>query len=171
MGLISLLTGWDQNKAATNAVLASHLLARLDRQQKQNIATLIADHLKSSRDTAEDVLRALNNNCRVTQMNFIALACNDLGIEPPISCWLPIRNPYLVGGYTKETDISFAVRLFARKNGVSINWPGDDVKVDFLGWYDGQAGAKPKRGENLTAPLEEAQKEPKDYLRKDYLNK
>jgi hypothetical protein len=95
--------------------------------------------------TAEDVLRELNNNCRVTQMNFIALACINLGIEPPIpnSCWLPIRNPYSVGGYTKETDISFAVRLFARKSGVSINWPGDDVKVDFLGWYDDQAVQSP----------------------------
>jgi hypothetical protein len=45
MGLIGLLTGWDQNKAATNAVLASHLLAQLNRQQKQNIATLIADQI------------------------------------------------------------------------------------------------------------------------------
>lgn len=170
MGLIGLFTGLDQWQAAKNAVLASHLLPRLDRQQKEIIAALIADHL---RGTAEDVLRELNNNCRVTQMNFIALACSDLGIEPPIpnSSWQPIRNPYSVGGYTKERDISLQVRWFALKNGVSINWPGDDVKVDFLDWYEGQAGA-PKHGENLTALLEEAQKEPKDFnLRKDYLNK
>jgi hypothetical protein len=138
----------DQNKAAINAVLASHLLARLDRQQKQNIATLIVDQILKSRyrATAEDVLRKLNNNCRVTQMNFIALACNDLGIEPPIpkSCWLPIRNPYSVGGHTKETDISSTVRWFARRNGVSINWPGDEVKVDFLGWYGRPSGCETK---------------------------
>jgi DnaJ-class molecular chaperone len=41
--------------------------------------------------------------------------------------------------------------LVPRKNGVSIKWPGDDLKVDFLARYDDQAGTKPERGENLTA--------------------
>ena len=40
--------------------------------------------------------------------------------------------------------------LVPRKNGVSIKWPGDDVKVDFLARYDDRAGTKPERGENLT---------------------
>jgi hypothetical protein len=58
MGLIGLFTGLDKNKAATNAVLASHLLDLLDRQQKHNIATLISDHILQSRYqcTADDVL-------------------------------------------------------------------------------------------------------------------
>lgn len=165
MGFIGLITGFDQDKAATNAVLASHLLPGLDKQQKKNIATLIAEQILNSRyrGTADDVLRELNNNCRVTQMNFIAMACNDLGVKPPIDDgvgWRHVSNPYSVGGHTKERDISAVVRWFARKNGVSINWPGDDVKVDFLDWYEGSAGAKPQRGENLTAtatvPLETA---------------
>jgi hypothetical protein len=87
-------------------------------------------------------------------MNFIVLACNDLGIEPPIDDrvgWRPIRNPYSVGGHTKERDISAVVRWFAKNKGVSVDWPGDDVGVDFLSWYAGQADAKPKRGENMTA--------------------
>ncbi len=67
MGLIGLLTGWNQDKAAGNAVLASHLLSRVDRQQKENIAGLIANHIIESghRGTAEDVLRVSNRECRV----------------------------------------------------------------------------------------------------------
>jgi hypothetical protein len=164
MGLFGLLTGWDQNKAANNAVLASHLAEHLDGEQKKAIATLIANSILRfrTRGSAEVILRELNKNCRVTQMNFIALACNDLGIQPLIkgSDWLSVRNPYLVGGYTKEKDISFSVRWYEKRSGVRVNWPGDDVKVDFLNWYIGPTGAKPKRGEDTTAtatvPLETA---------------
>ena len=92
-------------------------------------------------------------------MNFVALACNDLGIEPPLNYfWYPIRNPYAVGGHTKERDISISVRWFEKNRGVRISWPGDDVKVDFASWYDGEAGAKAERGADVTVtatvPLE-----------------
>ena len=153
MGLFGLLAGWDQNKAANNAVLANHLLQQLGWKQKQDIAKLIVENMCRNRFAATDALDSLNRACRVTQMNFIALACSDLGIEPSIasSTWLPIPNPFSVGGHTKEEDISFSVRWYEKKSGVRINWPGDDLKVDFLTWYNGQPDAKPKSGEKLTA--------------------
>lgn len=164
MGLIGLLTGWDQNKAAINSVLATHAASKLDLQQKRDVARLIAKHILDSRNrgTAEAVLQELNNECRVIQMNFIALACNELGIAPKLSStsWLPIRNPYSVGTHTKEEDISASVKWFESRTGVRINWPGDEVKEDFLAWYHGRAGEKPMRGEDVTAiaavPLETA---------------
>ena len=74
MALFGLLTGWDQNKAANNSVLASHLAEQLDWKQKQSIAALIANKILQSRSrgTSEDMLRELNDECRVVQMNFIA---------------------------------------------------------------------------------------------------
>ena len=150
MGLIGLLTGWDQDKAAGNAVLASHLLSRVNRQQKENIAGLIASHILKSRyrGTAEDVLRELNGDCRVTQMNFVALACRDLGIAPPFDDsvgWRNIRNPYMVGGHTKPRVINVSIWYINKNFCIHIDWPGDEVTIDFLSWYNGQEDAKPKR--------------------------
>ena len=156
MGLFGLLTGWDQDKAADNAVQANHLLPRLNEQQKKEIVTHIANKISifyGGRKPNEKILRDLSNDCRVTQLNFVALACNDLGIEPPIQDgvgWRSIRNPYAVGGHTKERDISACVRWFAKRYGVSINWPGDDVKLDFRTWYSGQDDAEPKRRETTS---------------------
>ena len=140
MGVLGLLTGWDQDQAATNAVLANHLWARLDSEQKRIIIKLIVyNHLKNNnRRSIDDIIYILNEQCRVTQMNFVALACRDLGIEPPIDDrvgWRNIRNPYSVGGHTKKRDISAVIRWFARNKGVSVDWPGDNVKIDFLSWY------------------------------------
>lgn len=145
MGFISLLTGWDQDKAAGNAVLVSHLLLSLDRQQKRNIAGFMANHVIKSgyRGTVEDVLRALNRECRVTQLNCVACACENLGIAPPINDdvgWRSIKNPFVAGGHTKSRWIDANISYIKKTFGIDIDWPGDEVRVDFLAWYAGQAG-------------------------------
>jgi hypothetical protein len=137
MGLFGTLIGWDQQKEATNVVLASQLIETASPELRRKIANRIAELiLEKIRGTPEEVLENLSHRSRVVQMQFVALACNNLGISPNVphvDCFHMVINPYLAEGRC-EDRIASAVST-AEKYGVHVKWPCDSVKVDFIKLY------------------------------------
>ena len=142
MEILGLLTGWDQDKAACNAVMASHLLESMESSTKTQIARLLGERLVECRlaKTPEAALAHISKSCRVTQMNFISNACKTLSIQPLLRDgvgWREVQNPFAVGGRTKERDISATIRFMQKQNpAAKITWPGDDEAIDFTKWYN-----------------------------------
>jgi len=143
MGLIGFLTGRDQDKAATNAVLAQHTLTRLDSAQKKAIITSIINRLKLKYNyTDEDVVLNLNNDDRICQLNLVAHACRDLQMPPTVDDgrgWRRLRHPLITAGFVKQKQLDHAVEYIRQKTGISVDWPGSNVKIDFLPWWQSKA--------------------------------
>jgi hypothetical protein len=139
MGLLGRLTGWDQYNEAFNAVMASHLIDTADADLRQKIAKQIVDLLlMKMTGTTEGLLADLSREPRIVQMQFVALACNSLGIAPniPNMCFSKVLSPYRAEGSATEDDFASVVRFLQKVRGVRINWPGDSVKVDFIKLYN-----------------------------------
>jgi hypothetical protein len=143
MGLIGFLTGRDQYKAATNAVLAQHFLAQLDGVQRRAIIMSIIKRLKSKYHyTDEDIVLRLNNDDRICQLNLVAHACRDLQIPPTLDDgrgWRRLRHPLISAGFVKQKQLESAVDHIRQKTGISVDWPGSDVRIDFLPWWQTKA--------------------------------
>lgn len=159
MGFFGSLIGWDQSMGAVNAVLASYLIEKADRADRIKIAKEVARIIMSvrPRQTPESLMQELSNDSRVIQMNFIALACDNLGIPPPVpnNVWTRIKNPYQLGKQIDELRISSAVDAIKR-DGVSVVWPGNNVSINFKTMYeegtDQNANNQIKRPQNTTGP-------------------
>jgi hypothetical protein len=136
MGFFGSLIGWDQAMGATNAVLANHLLMQANSAQLRAIASEVGRIVLSVRPSqqVEALLGELNKSDRVAQMNFVALACDNLGIEPTIrnNVWTRVKNPYLIGTQVDVSRINAALEAVEKQDKIRISWPGIEVKVNFL---------------------------------------
>ena len=133
--LIGERLGLEQSKGASNALLAGLLMEKADKELKTSIAICVGEIIVDMRraGTPLRTLQDLNKNSRLVQTNFIALACNNLEIDPPVGkCdWYNVQ-PYRVGSRITKNDIIGAQRWFKTFRGVQLEWPGDDVKIDLL---------------------------------------
>lgn len=140
MGLFGSLLGWDQTMGAVNAVLASHLIEHASPSERQRIAKEVVDLVirVRPRQQLNAVLEQVSNETRVAQMNFIALACDNLGIRPSVrnNVWTRVKNPSLVGDQVDASRISTAIQSIEKQDGVQVAWPTDDARVDFKKMYD-----------------------------------
>ena len=139
MGLFGSLTGWDQDKAAGNAVLANHLLPYLSKNERIDVLNVMVKALGSGK-VDEYVIKIINRNSRVSQLNCVAMACGYLGIAPKLDDgvgWRNVKQPQFSGENVRKTNIEATVNYLKKKTGVLIDWPGDDVKIDFSSWHDG----------------------------------
>lgn len=136
MGFFGSLTGWDQSNAAVNALLGAHYLKNASASEKRVVVDQIVKiiSLVQSRLTREQVLTDLSEQKLVVQMNFVALACDSLGIPPPISgnVWTVFKNPYLEGAKVTESHIEAARFAIQKQDGVWVDWPGVDARVSFM---------------------------------------
>lgn len=116
--------------AATNALLAEHLLGLVELVPGNPFSKEIADtivrlllssNLWTSRD---DVVAFFNSEPRFTQLNVIAMALNELGHMPLLSkeIWQPVKNPLLPDLADQRHIDAVAQRLNA-KHSVSIAIP------------------------------------------------
>jgi hypothetical protein len=141
MGFFGSLIGFDQAMGAVNAVLASYLIEKADADTKKRIAQEVVRIVQGvQRGAAPDlILEDTSQQSRVVQMNFVALACDNLGIDPPVpnSPWTRLGNPYRIGTQVDPTRISVAIALIEKENGVRVSWPGNTVRVDFKKMYSG----------------------------------
>lgn len=134
MGFFGSLIGWDQSNGAVNAVLASYLIEKADCSTRIKIAKEVANIIASvQRQSVDLILQDIGKQSRVVQMNFIALACDNLNIDPPVrnNVWSRVGNPYRVGGDIDENRISAAVYAIEKQDGVRITWPGNAARIDF----------------------------------------
>lgn len=135
MGILGSLFGWDQSMGAMNTVLASHLIENANRAERQKIAMEVANIISSVQhgQAPDAILEAISKESRVIQMNFIALACDNLGIAPPVPkrAWARLKNPYQMEHQVNAERISAAVEVIGKFDKVVIVWPGNDAKIDF----------------------------------------
>lgn len=122
--------------AALNAVMGSHVMECSDHSTKEVIADEITKIIASARygkPSKESILSELNQESRVVQMNFVALACDNLGIPPPFknSYWERIQNPYVTGSQVTELAIEGAIKAFNKEGNSGIVWPGISASFNF----------------------------------------
>lgn len=135
MGFFGSLFGWDQSMGALNAVLASHLIENAKPVVRKQIAQEVFNIITSVRrgQPLDRILAEISSETRVVQMNFIAIACDNLGIDPPVrnNVWTRIQNPYQLRTQVDATQLSAAIDAISKQDGVKVSWPGGDVAVDF----------------------------------------
>lgn len=139
MGLLGALTGWDQHNDATNALLASHLVVSMTPDLKRRIINTIIEirqRVEGARaGTADQIIQDLNSRPRIVQMNFVALACNNLGIGSNVKGYYfsKVQNPYRTNSDDCRARIEAMIPAVRRKD-PSVSWPGDDKRVNFREW-------------------------------------
>lgn len=136
MGLLRTLTGWDKTMAAVNAVMGSYLMENSDIPTKIMITNEIISIISTVRYgkvSKETILSELSKDSRVIQMNFVALACDNLGIPPPFknTYWERIKNPYAVGSQVEEVRVESAISSIQRDDPKEISWPGISTSFNF----------------------------------------
>lgn len=135
MGFFSSLFGWDKSMGALNAVLANHLIENGSATTNKLIAIQVIEIVRSVNPNMSDemVIADLNKANRVVQMNFIAIACDNLGIPPmaPNNVWTRIQNPYLIGQQVDEHAINASIDAVSRQDKCSLTWPGNQKQIDF----------------------------------------
>jgi hypothetical protein len=155
MGLLGMLTGWDKSMAAINAIMGSYVMENSGHSTKVMIADEIVKIISSARYgklSKESILSELNQESRVVQMNFVALACDNLHIQPPFknSYWERVKNPYATGSQVDDMMIKTAINTFRNEGNGDIIWPGTSTSFDFESLYEVIAD-KTESGLNKTA--------------------
>lgn len=143
MGFFGSLLGWDQTMGAINVVLASHLIEKADTSTRKQIAQEVDSTIQRrgvGRRTLEERMDRLSGDSRVVQMNFIVLACLRLGIPPQVAgcVWTEIKNPnpYRIASQITANHIQSALYVTKKQNGIVINWPGEDARINFKSMYE-----------------------------------
>lgn len=140
MGFLGRITGWDQQKDAHNAVLASYLAETASPELRREIVkrlVLIQQQVRAAGAGDPDAIVAnLSSLPRVVQMNFIALACNSMGIPSGLDGlhFEGVENPYRSDNDNSLSRIGVALDGLSRRSGRQLHWPGNHVKIDFLEW-------------------------------------
>lgn len=138
MGFFGSLFGWDKSMGAVNAVLNSRFSDVASSPEKKRVAAEIVKIVQSvqANQTTSKALQNLSQEPRIVQTNFIALACDNLGIGCPVrgNVWTRVTNPYSVGSQIDDSDVALAVKAILKQDGVSVVWPGNGNKINFSAW-------------------------------------
>jgi hypothetical protein len=143
VGLFGRLAGWDTQKEAHNAVVASHLCDHADAGTRQRLIKCIIEIQREIKGryagTEEQILSDLNSQPRSVQMNFVALACNNLGVQPSVRGFHfnDVSNPYRAKDGDIDERIEFAVRWLNERFPATVSWPGNSRRVNFTEWLQG----------------------------------
>lgn len=156
MGLLGILTGWDKTMAAINAVMANHVLENANGQTRQLIAQQVLEIITSVQTWADksSLLKELNNDNRVVQLNFVALACDNLGIQEPFkkSAWTRVKNPYSSSAGVDDMAIRSAIDAIRYDDkSTAISWPGIESSIDFGAMIE--SGELINTADNLASPI------------------
>lgn len=141
MGILGLLSGWEKTMGALNAVMANQLMAHSNLETKVRISDEVINIISSARYgklSKAEILSELNSDNRVAQMNLIALACDNLHIDPPFnnSHWERVKNPYGLSRLVDETLIQATIQSIQKDSRHEISWPGISASFDFLSLYE-----------------------------------
>lgn len=145
MGFFGRVTGWDRQKDAHNAVLASHLAETASQELRREIVkrlVIIQQQVRGgSAGDPHRIVAELSEQPRIVQMNFIAMACNSMGLPSglPGLFFAEVTNPYRANNDSSRARIGVALDDLMRRSGSSLQWPGDHERIDFLTWGGFQA--------------------------------
>lgn len=140
MGFLGRITGWDQQKDAHNAVLANYLAEtagpELRREIVKRIILIQQQVVSGGADNPNAIVADLSHRPRIVQMNFIALACNSMGIPSGLNGlhFEAVENPYRADNDSSLNRIGVALDDLSRRAGRQLCWPGNHVRIDFHEW-------------------------------------
>ena len=119
--------GYDQSMAVVNAVLANQFITSCDQKQNALVSSQIITIISSvqRKKSQQEVIRKLNTEPLLVQMNFVAIACDNLGIQPivPSNVWTRINNPYSLISKVTNYHIEAALEPIKKQDGYSLTWP------------------------------------------------
>lgn len=133
--------------AATNALLAEHLLQYVELVPENSFAKELRDKIvdvwrlsgfPSIKDSA--VAESFNNESRFAQLNIIAQAFNELGIYPmlPNEFWHPVSNPF-IPGLDDDDHIQAVMKRLQSNHGVNLQIPSGRFQMKEWGLSEGDA--------------------------------
>ncbi len=128
----NLFTGFEGHACAQNAHLAELLIRSQPAERRAEIIESLHTVLRRGREYAaygdKQLEDAFDDLPRVAQMNFLAIAMKDLGIECPGEPWLPVRNPLYTSMDAK--DIQLAAQHFLHKHGLCVDITGVPICLE-----------------------------------------
>lgn len=129
--LSSLFKGNKGFAAATNALLAENMLPSLSKADKDNVRLQIAHIFRTGGfpNISDDfIYTQFNSQPRAAQLNLVAMALNELGIEPPFKgeSWHEVRNPFLPSAYD-ASDLAAVQARMSNQHGVHFQLGGDSL--------------------------------------------
>ena len=128
MSLFKRVTGIENHEGSLNALLALRLLRLSDPQTISSICDQIAEIMlrvsPGFRNPREHLILELSSKPLVTQMNFVALACIELGLYANVEGmgWYIVQNPYRLGENISLEHLKAATSTLKRY-GADGFWP------------------------------------------------
>jgi hypothetical protein len=134
MGFLSKFFGMPSFAGATNALLVELTLPKLTASQRAQLKDQLVEVFRRGGfpNTPADVaLGDLNRSTRVAQLNFLALAMDELGYQPPLKneFWHKVRNPFDPTLANESTLTAVANRLKSA-HGVEILVGQESLRFD-----------------------------------------
>lgn len=134
MGFFSKLIGIHSFGGAQNALFVELMLPSLNVVQRAQLKERIIRIFQSSgfpKKKPDAVISHINDSTRIAQLNFIALAMNELGYSPPLKneYWTEVRNPFDPSLATENEIWAVAKRLKSNHN-VSVSIGSGPLNFD-----------------------------------------
>lgn len=136
MGFLSRISGFDNHLAAINIILANKFYDSSSSEEKYDAVREIVRVQRQikGRGAGElrEILRDLDSQPRTVQMQFIALACRNMGVTTEMKTidFYLVENPYRAKHISDEKILDTA-RVLSRQTHVSYSWPGMDQIISF----------------------------------------
>ena len=126
-----------KHAAATNALLAEHVLGYIEIVPEnpfvgelKNAVVQVWRYSGFPNMTVDQVCDRFNSMTRFQQLNFLAMAFNELGHHPMLEneSWRPVKNP-LLGGLDDPANIEAASIELLSKHGVEVRIPNEVLDI------------------------------------------
>jgi len=153
MGFFGTLIGWDQQLDAWNAALANDLVVNASPELKRELANrlvIIQQQVQGrAAGTPNQILEDLSRRTRIVQMNFVALACNSLGIPPRLrrAEFQNVSNPYRSDSESSRGRLPSCLLDLARRYGPIASWPGNEERENFSRWTKDYSASNDRESE------------------------
>jgi len=136
--MLGFLPGKKKYDAATNALLVEHALGSIEfipenpfAQQLKAAIVQVQRYALHRNVPEQKVYSDFNSYTRFQQLNIIAMAFNEVGIEPVLhgEYWQPVKNPFLPNLDSPSHIRAVAERL-ARKHGTRIEIGTEPMNIE-----------------------------------------
>jgi hypothetical protein len=124
-----------------NILMANYVIQRMSPPQRQEIARKIVEIQqlvqRSYAGDKRQILENLSDEPREVQMQFVALACNNMRVPSGVGSqsFFTVENPYRARGIDSG-KIDLAAEYMASRHGVRLDWPGSEHRISFLEMYE-----------------------------------
>ncbi len=143
LGLLQRLPGQEKFAAATNAILAEHLLFTVELVPQNPFAKFLMDQIISVcqasgvGNTGAVAIDFFNARSRFEQLNLIAMALAELDQVPMLGreVWVPVRNPF-TAALNNEGHVRAVKARLKSAYGVDVEFRRGKFRIERWGLRD-----------------------------------